>query len=137
MFLHDLTAHQKKTFLILAKQFILADSKISTAEERHLESMQSEVGAEAPSDADSYNKKELLASFATPKSRISITLELITLGYIDGEFSEEENQFVQELAGAFGISEDELDKYANWALKHYEILCEGRELLGAETSSHS
>ncbi|MEE9466026.1 MAG: hypothetical protein V3W14_10690 [Candidatus Neomarinimicrobiota bacterium] len=135
MFLHDLTAHQKKTFLILAKQFVLADSKVSPKEERHFESMRSEICAEVPSDAESYDKKELLASFDTPKSQISILLELITLGYIDGEFSEEENQFIQDLARAFRMSEDELDKYANWALKHYEVLCEGRELLGEETSS--
>ena len=89
MFLHDLTAHQKKTFLILAKQFILADSKVSTEEEQHLESIQSEVGAEVPSDAEIYNKIELRSSFYTPNSRIAITLELITLGYIYGDFTEE------------------------------------------------
>ncbi len=135
MFLHDLTEHQKRTFLILAKQFVLADSKLSSAEERHLESMQREVCAEVPSDAKSYDKKELLVSFDTSKSQISIILELITLGYIDGEFTEEENQFIHELASAFGISEDELGKYADWALKHYEVLCEGRELIGEETGS--
>ncbi len=135
MFLHDLTERQKRIFLILAKQFVLADSKFSPAEKRHLESMQREVCVEVPSDAESYDKKELLASFDTSKSQVSIILELITLGYIDGEFSEEENQFIHELASAFGMSEDELDKYADWALKHYEVLCEGKVLLGEETSS--
>ena len=85
MFLHDLTEHQKRMFIVLAKQFILADLKSSPAEERRLESMQREVSAEVPSGAESYDKKELLASFDTSKSQISIILELITLGYADGE----------------------------------------------------
>ncbi len=135
MFLHDLTERQKRTFLILAKQFVLADSKVTSTEEKHLESMQRDVCAEIPSDAESYDKKELMASFDTSQSQISIMLELITLGYIDGEFSEEENQFIHELANTFGISEGKLEKYANWALKHYEVLREGRALLGEETSS--
>ena len=134
MFLHGLTEPQKRLFLILAKQFVLADSKLTSAEERHLESLQSEVRAEVPGDAESYDKKELLASFDTAKSQISIILELITLGYTDGEFSEEENQFIHELATVFGISEEELDKYAHWAIKHYEVLSEGRVLIGEAAS---
>lgn len=134
MFLHGLTDPQKRLFLILAKQFVLADSEVTSAEERHLKSLQSEVCTEAPGDAESYDKKELLASFDTAKSQISVILELITLGYTDGEFSEEENQFIHELATVFGISDDELDKYAHWALKHYEVLSEGRVLIGEATS---
>ena len=134
MFLHSLTDPQKRLFLILAKQFVLADSKITSAEKKHLESLQSEVRAKVPGDAESYDNKELLASFDTVKSQISVILELITLGYADGEFSEEENQFIHELATVFGISEEELDKYAHWAIKHYEVLSEGRVLIGEAAS---
>lgn len=52
-------------------------------------------------------KKVLLAP---SKSHTYIILELITIGYTDGELSEQWNQIIQELASTIRISLDALDK---------------------------
>ena len=135
MFIYDLTEKQKSTFLILAKQLSLSDSKLTPEEERELELMERETGMQIPAAAESFDKSTLLGVFDSSKSKIATILELILLGFADGEFSEEENQYIHELASAFRITDDDLNRYARWALKQHEVLQEGKEFWGEKTSA--
>lgn len=135
MFIYDLTEKQKSAFLILAKQLSLSDSKLTSEEERELESMERETGLQIPADAENIDKTTLLGAFDSSKSKISTILELILLGYADGEYSEEENHYIQKIASAFGMTEDELDRYTHWALQQYEVMQEARKFWGETPST--
>ncbi len=136
MFIDYLTEKQRSAFLILAKQLSLSDSELAPEEERLLKLMEREAGMQIPDAAESYDITTLLPAFDSSKSKIATILELMLLGYIDGEYSAEENHFIHDLADVFGMAEDELDQYAHWALKQYEVLHEGREFWGEMNSSY-
>ncbi len=116
MFLFDLTDSQKEAFLIVGIQFIHCDGKVTIEEKKLFEIMRREVSVEIPPGAREFNRMELIETFDTAESRIILLLELLHLGYIDGEFSQPEHDFLLEFSDKLGFTEDQLTTYAHWVL---------------------
>ena len=116
MFLFDLSDTQKEAFLIVGIQFIHADGKVTIEEKKLFELMRREISVEIPPDAREFNRLDLIEAFDTTESKIVLLLELLHLGYIDGEFSQPEHDFLIEFADRLGFTEDQLTTYAHWVL---------------------
>ena len=116
MFLYDLTDRQKEAFLIVGIQFIHIDGVVTIDEKKLFELMRREASVEIPPGAREFNRLELIEAFDTDESKIILLLELLHLGYIDGEFSPPEHEFLLEFADKLGFTEDQLTTYAHWVL---------------------
>ncbi len=116
MFICDLTDSQKKAFLIVGIQFIHIDGEVTIDEKKLFELMRREASVEIPPDAKNLDRLELIEAFDTDQSKIILLLELLHLGYIDGEFSQPEHDFLLEFSEKLGFSEDQLTTYAHWVL---------------------
>ncbi len=116
MFISDLSDSQKEAFLIVGIQFIHCDGEVTIDEKKLFELMRREASVEIPPRAEEFNKLELIEAFDTDQSRIILLLELLHLGYIDGEFSKPEHDFLLEFADKLGFTEDQLTTYAHWVL---------------------
>lgn len=116
MFLDDLTDSQKKAFLIVGVQFIQIDGVVTNEEKALFDLMCREAAVDIPTGAQEIDKLEAIEPFDTPKSKIILLIELLKLGYIDGEFSQPEHDFLMELVNKLGFTQDQLTTYAHWVL---------------------
>lgn len=125
MFLQNLTAEQKKSFFILAKKLVIADSIIAPEEEDMLSLMKREMNLEFDvENVNAYDTKELCKEFTDRNLKISVLVELINLGYVDKEYCEEEKIFVKDVAKEFGIPDDKLVLCEDWVTKKIALFKE-------------
>jgi hypothetical protein len=125
MFLQNLTAEQKKSFFILAKKLVIADSKIMPEEEDMLSLMKREMNLEFDvENINTYATKELCKEFSDRNLKISVLVELINLGYVDKEYCDEEKIFIKDVAKEFGIPDDKLVLCENWVNKKIALFKE-------------
>jgi uncharacterized tellurite resistance protein B-like protein len=120
MFLNLLKPEEKSAFLSLAKKVIQADSEISKQEIILLESMKREL--EMGDEEVVYLEDTVVnicAFFTSSKSKVSALMELIGIGFVDGEFVLEEQNLVYEIADGMGISHEETAMYIDWARRVY------------------
>ncbi len=116
MFLIDLNEGQQKAFLIIGIQFMHCDGKVTIEEQQLMELMRRETDMELPADAREMNMLDLLDVFDTTAAKVILLLELLHMGYVDGEFSEPENDFLLEIVDNLGFTEHKLTTYAHWVL---------------------
>lgn len=131
MFLHHLTKPQKKAFLPLALEFIAVDQHRNSAELHLLDQMKREmgipVGESTEPPAEPVDRKQLAKAFDDRRSRAVVLLELIGLGYADGEFTDREYAFIRDLAQAIGVSKGERLAMENWVVRQLELFREATE----------
>lgn len=120
MFLNLLKPEEKSAFLTLAKKVIAADSVIADKEMILLESMKKEMEI---SDDELENLEEdiesLCAYFSSSKSKVSALMELIGIGFVDGNFVHEEQEVIYQIASFMDISKEETTMYIDWARRVY------------------
>lgn len=120
MFLNLLKPEEKTAFLTLAKKVISADSFISLKETTLLESMKKELEI----DEEIFHEltdsiEDVCKSFGSSKSKVSALMELIGIGFVDGEFAHEEQDLIFEIAQFMDISKEETAMYIDWAKRVY------------------
>lgn len=126
MFLYNLTEEQKKAFLGVAHQFILADKKCSFEEGKMIEMMKIEMQLPPNMQPPQKNLEELLEQFGSRQSKISILLEIIGLGYADQDFNSDENDFIKKVSTIFGITEEERLSMENWVGRQLMLMQEAK-----------
>jgi uncharacterized tellurite resistance protein B-like protein len=63
-------------------------------------------------------------------TKMSILMDLITIGYMDGEYDENEKMKVRKVAKIFNVTLKKVTELENWLLKYWKILETGKKLLG-------
>ena len=121
MFLHILNDTQQKAFLSLAKQFIEADSNLSSEEQNLLELMLAETGQSFDEEVPAEEVEALLPAFDSRQARAAVLLELIGVGHADREFCAEEDSFLRKVAGTFGVPEEELRAMEDWVTRQMAL----------------
>ena len=128
MFLSMLSEPQKKAFLALAARYVAEDGLVERKElgwmdglKREMSMSQQRAGDEPP--------EELFPLFDSRSSQIIAILEIIRLGYVDGEHSPAESVFVAAMARAFRLSPDLLRDADAWASRHAALTREALELM--------
>lgn len=129
MFLNLLTPKEKIAFLALAEKLIKSDETIEASEMILLKAMQREMEImeelmdKEIREEDIENLSEdievICKEFTSKKSKVSVLMELIGLGFVDGIFLPQERDFIYLIAHHFEISKLEADNYIDWASKIY------------------
>ena len=122
MFLKQLTPDQKNSFLALANRLVIADGTVPPVEGAVLDAMKAEMGGDVLAPPEEIMGKPNLAAFATRKSQVIVTLELMTLCYVDEKFHAHEADVMYGLCDAFGYSVDEIASMRAWAKRQGDLL---------------
>ena len=129
MFLNLLTNPEKVAFLALARQVIMSDNVISQHEIVRYKALKCEVEIkESATDLDIETEirqlpasvEEVCKAFVSVQSRIGTLIELIGIGFVDGEFLPEERKDIYKIAEYLQISNQEVDGYIKWANDFYK-----------------
>tara|TARA_R110002110_G_scaffold21965_1_gene86209 strand:+ start:603 stop:992 length:390 start_codon:yes stop_codon:yes gene_type:complete len=114
MFLSMLTQEQKESFLCLAHNVVVSDGDLTVGEELMMEEMRREMNVDPGFVAHYIELDGIENIFTTRKSRATVMIALIQLGYADGAFEVEEQSFLKTLCQAFDISESDFALIDNW-----------------------
>jgi hypothetical protein len=123
VFLENLNVQEKAAFLGLAQHLIRADGVLAAEEENLLATLSAQSGAIAPLEG---SPAHLADQFETRRSKVSALLELMGLGFADGEYHPLEKALVLEVALAFGIDKAELFGMESWVIRQTALLEEAR-----------
>jgi tellurite resistance protein len=114
MFLSMLTQEQKEAFLCLAHNVVVSDGDLTVGEELMMEEMRREMNVD-PGFVAHYIKLDGIENiFTTRRSRATVVIALIQLGYADGAFEVEEQSFLKVLCEAFEIDNSDFALIDNW-----------------------
>lgn len=124
MFLHQLSTEQRRVFLVLARRVIDADQRLTMDEVEWLDHLYVETGvpaetADAPSTAGDLNHV-----FPDVRSRVTVVLELLRVGYTDGRLDPRELSAVRDVAAQMGIDAGTWEECRSWAERHQKLVQE-------------
>jgi len=121
MFLSSLSHTQKKIFLGLAKEILIADdAKIDHAEETYLRGLCSEMSL-SYNDEQSVNKSELTTFFPETEARRVVLLELVALGYSNHHYHKSQDQYTDDMTNILDIPIKELRAMEQLVHEHIVI----------------
>ena len=126
MFLHELSPEQRSAFLVLARQIIDADERLTLPEVESLDRLYAESGvgtetADAPNAAGDLN---LL--FPSPRQRAVVLIELLQLGYADGVLHPREETAIQRIAARMEIDQGLWSSLLDWSRRQAALTQEAR-----------
>jgi tellurite resistance protein len=129
MWLDRLAASQRETMLDLAHSVIVSDGLLDPNEECMLDQFRREM-ALSPEHRPRYVAVEGMERvFDSQRARRIALINLIQLSYVDGALEIEEECLLRELAGAFGVEDDEFALLENWVKRLAALHEEGLGLL--------
>lgn len=123
MFLNNLDMQQQAAFLETAKLLIEADTIISNSETELLKSLKLQCD-EALTPIDNFEVSSLNRILNTNKEKVSFLLELIAVAFIDGDYHEREESFIDEVARIIGISSKKLGALESWVIRQTALSTE-------------
>ena len=118
MFLTELSPEQRSALLVLARQVIDADERLTLPEVERLDRLYEEAGvgpemASAPSAAGDLN---LL--FPTPRQRAVVLVELLLVGHVDGRLHPREEAAIQRIAARLQIDQGLWGQILDWSHRY-------------------
>lgn len=133
VFLHELSADQRRAFFVLARQVIDADRRLAIQEVERLDRLYLEAGVEAEhADAPSaVGDVNLL--FHSERSRIVVLLDLLLVAYADGRLDPREREALRGVAARLQIDAGTWEGALDWA-RRYEALVEEAKAMGSESA---
>ena len=131
MFLHLLNEAQKQVFCNVVQFIVTADGVVDDREKRILAAAQRELDLdELPQKVTSL---ALLANqlnvFDTEMSRRILILEAVAVAQADGEIPESEMNILNGLCECLQISQEDLDKFCDYAKRFRDLTIEGEKLV--------
>jgi tellurite resistance protein len=114
MLLSLLTDEQKEAFFCLAHDVVVSDGDLTPGEQAMMEEMRREMGLARDFEPHYLGVDGMEQLFDTKKTRATVLISLIRLGYADGAFEIEEQSFLKLLCRTFEISESEFVLIENW-----------------------
>lgn len=128
MFLENLEPREKRAFLGLAHKVVHADGVLEEREAQILATLSETI--EEP--ALEGTVEELATEFQSRRSKVFALLELMGIGYVDGDYHVAEVESVAEIARALGFSDDELPGLESWVVRQLALLEEATGFWTAE-----
>jgi uncharacterized tellurite resistance protein B-like protein len=130
MFIQNLTGGETAAFLGLAHKIVQADGVLAPEEERLLSALA--ATANYGGEAADGTVVELASAFGTRRARVSALLELMGLGFADGEYHPTEKALVVEIARALDVTEDELVGMESWVIRQVTLMEEAADFWNGE-----
>ena len=133
MFIGRLSAAAQDAFLHLALRLIAADGQETAAEAAAFQALRAEAGALPPdwTPADR-TEADLLAALPSPAARRMVLLELLGLAHADLRYADREQDMIEGLAGAMGVSSARLAVLESWVIRQLALSAEAERLLREE-----
>lgn len=128
MFLSVLSTPQREVFFSLASSLIAADGDVDPRERAALALLAQEAG-QTLTQPEAAPWGELRAQLDTPQSRSAVLIELLGLAHADMQFCSAERHFIDGVAAALGVSEEQLAVLESWVVRQLSLAAEGRALL--------
>ena len=129
MWLNDLNADQRRSFLGLAHNIVVSDGLLDPNEELMMVAFRREMGLGDEVEADYTDLTGVDEVFSDRRSRRIAMLNLIHLSYADGAYEIEEECLLRELANAFGVEDGEFALLENWVKRLVSLEQEAKALL--------
>lgn len=129
MWLNDLNADQRRSFLGLAHNIVVSDGLLDPNEELMMVAFRREMGLGDEVEADYTDLTGVDEVFSDRRSRRIAMLNLIHLSYADGAYEIEEECLLRELASAFGVEDGEFALLENWVKRLVSLEQEAKALL--------
>jgi len=127
MFLQNLNFDQQRVFLKLANEMILSDNVLTAAEDKLI----AEIRLQLPSNIEAAaNFGPLETIFSTKKTRCSVLLEIIGIGFVDEEFNKLEQEYVFALGDRLQIDTSEISFLIKWVEKQFNLMKEINSMMG-------
>ncbi|WP_043930972.1 TerB family tellurite resistance protein [Bacillus sp. EB01] len=129
MFLNELTAEEKQTFLELAHLIANSNGIIDEAEQQLLHAYEQEMGVEVASfDFKRLTLKEMIPAFSSETSRRITFVEAIAIAFVDGDYDDGQKQMINELREAFGFTVEFYENVKAWLVEFNNVYRKGYEL---------
>lgn len=129
MFLASLTEEQQKAFLCLAYNVVVSDGDLTVGEEIMMEEMRREMNVEKDFVPEYLELEGVEQTFPDRKSRVTVLISLIQLGYADGAFEVEEQSFLRVLSEYFEITEPDFALIDNWVKRLVSLQKEAKDFM--------
>jgi uncharacterized tellurite resistance protein B-like protein len=121
MFVHHLNPDQQAALLHYAYKVMSVDGASNAVEREHYNLLRSQASGVTPEEVP---PEELKSLFDSRESRIVMLLELEGLCLMDGEIAPEEAHWIDEIASALGIGEDEVRTIRLWVERKDDLVKE-------------
>ena len=128
MFLHDLSPEQRRAFLVLARQVIDADRRLSIQEVERLDRLYVEAGVPAEMADAPGAVGDLNLLFPSDRARVVVVLDLLLVGYADNVLDPREAQAIRDIAARLGIDAATWEDALGWARRYQALLEEAGRL---------
>lgn len=122
VFLDHLSAAEAGAFLALARLVVLADGSLSDEEAPALAALTKALDFPPAPAGDTV--AELAALFTNRRAQVSALLELMGLGFVDGQYHPVEREIIGEVAAAFGVGAAELLAMEGWVIRQGVLMRE-------------
>ncbi|MBF0239275.1 MAG: hypothetical protein HQM12_16360 [SAR324 cluster bacterium] len=136
MFLYQLNRSQKLAFLKLAKHVARLDDSIIDSLEMEMLSMMAkemDVTVHEVDDMD-FEFSNLCNKFTDRASKNICLMELIEVGYSNGNYHPNQAAFVSKIAKAFGFDEAHVTNLENWITSMIELFEKAENLIHKKVS---
>ena len=130
MFLTRLKRPQQMAFLSLARELVASNSVAAMGEVAAMARVQREMGLDQDGPVEWLAVAAAAARFESTSDRTVVMLELLTLGYADGNLTMLEHALVRRLALVWRIDAARLAKLEDWVRRHRRLMDEGVKLIG-------
>jgi uncharacterized tellurite resistance protein B-like protein len=127
MFVDRLDTKQQGVLLTLAAQLIEADENIADQETQLLNTLCSQMSAEAKPVPVSNG--ELSNLFPSNPARAALLLELLGLAHADADYHLTEKDYISNVASSLGISELVLADMESWVSRQFALVREAEQFL--------
>jgi uncharacterized tellurite resistance protein B-like protein len=104
MFSHELSLQQRKALVSLLSRVARADGKVSDSEQSMVVAFSEALGVQSGEDGLESGPGELVLVFSSQRAARIALLELVTLAYVDDDYSLVERELVESIAGAMNVS---------------------------------
>lgn len=130
MFLSMLSKKEQEYFLELANLAMQVDGVVTESEREMIENFRQEMMLLDYKMQDiPLDKLKMNIDLSTKRNKKVFLFEIVGMMYADSEVSEEEKQWLLDIAVAWGFRENELRKIIRWVMDFNDLLLEGYEYI--------
>ena len=126
MFLNEFSHDQRSAFLVLARQIIDADDRLTLPEVESLDRLYAESGL-AAEHADAPNAAgDLNFLYPTERSRAVVLVELLLVAFSDGQLHPREESAIQRVAARLQIDQGTWSNILDWSHRYSRLAAEAK-----------
>jgi uncharacterized tellurite resistance protein B-like protein len=118
VFLTELSPEQRSALLVLARQVIDADERLTLPEVERLDRLYIEAGVDAETAGAPNAAGDLNLLFPTPRQRAVVLVELLLLAHSDGRLHPREENAVRRIAARLQIDQGLWAHILDWSHRY-------------------